>query len=462
MNQHQSQFPNNQSELNYALSDEPMLLNGMKVIFDQKASVYPVNLQLKNRKKFNNSLAKSLDNNSRFSGALDTEGWKEILKLGIEQNNYFPLNRNDRLNQLVSDPWKLNQGLEGQCGFAAVIMAMLYLAEEKAGETGKQEVLKELLEAIYFGNQFRRMFVTKRAVVKEDSIIFEAKDNTIEVLTINLETKEEKSSPIQVEKDRIEIQEDAHNNFRSVEVRFKNTIEEQTISIKVDSKGDFVRIKAIKGVVKKRLEKRLAHYIHHQSGLDFYVPRYVTDYVLYVGLMLFFKDHLQNNLDREKPKLWKRIMNFNAIFPGFKEQGDEWLEKKAVKKLKDMERGERAYPGYKKGDLGLTREGMEELCILVGIAGRNNPKISSNINKKVPRRDNSLSSLEKDIEEEIFKRQARLFTNDNNNDDLFLLNLRENIDSFPCILGLADGKRVLSDEKTIKYLDTLIENEQKK
>ncbi|MFB2817396.1 hypothetical protein [Umezakia ovalisporum] len=48
MNQRQSQFPNHQSGLNYAFSDEPILFNGMKVIFDQSASVYPVSLESKN------------------------------------------------------------------------------------------------------------------------------------------------------------------------------------------------------------------------------------------------------------------------------------------------------------------------------------------------------------------------------------------------------------------------------
>ncbi|HAC65494.1 MAG TPA: hypothetical protein DCF68_18675 [Cyanothece sp. UBA12306] len=40
-------FPNYQLGLNYALSNEPILLNGMKVIFDQSAAVYPVSLQSK-------------------------------------------------------------------------------------------------------------------------------------------------------------------------------------------------------------------------------------------------------------------------------------------------------------------------------------------------------------------------------------------------------------------------------
>ncbi|NES69314.1 MAG: hypothetical protein F6K24_30840, partial [Okeania sp. SIO2D1] len=40
-------FPNHQIGLNYALSDEPILLNGMKVIFDQSTPVYPVTLEPK-------------------------------------------------------------------------------------------------------------------------------------------------------------------------------------------------------------------------------------------------------------------------------------------------------------------------------------------------------------------------------------------------------------------------------
>jgi hypothetical protein len=40
-------FPHFASELNYALSSEPILLNGMKVIFDQPVGVYPVNLESK-------------------------------------------------------------------------------------------------------------------------------------------------------------------------------------------------------------------------------------------------------------------------------------------------------------------------------------------------------------------------------------------------------------------------------
>lgn len=46
---HKSIFPSLESGFNYALSDEPILLNGMKVIFDQPAPVYPVNLKRKDK-----------------------------------------------------------------------------------------------------------------------------------------------------------------------------------------------------------------------------------------------------------------------------------------------------------------------------------------------------------------------------------------------------------------------------
>lgn len=45
--QQQKQSSLQQSVFNYAFSSEPILLNGMKVIFDQPVSVYPVNLESK-------------------------------------------------------------------------------------------------------------------------------------------------------------------------------------------------------------------------------------------------------------------------------------------------------------------------------------------------------------------------------------------------------------------------------
>lgn len=47
MNERQTLFPASQPGFNYALTDEPILLNGMKVIFDQQVPVYPVTLERK-------------------------------------------------------------------------------------------------------------------------------------------------------------------------------------------------------------------------------------------------------------------------------------------------------------------------------------------------------------------------------------------------------------------------------
>jgi hypothetical protein len=44
----QTLFPQLESGFNYAFSATPVLLNGMKVIFDKAAPVYPVNLKKKN------------------------------------------------------------------------------------------------------------------------------------------------------------------------------------------------------------------------------------------------------------------------------------------------------------------------------------------------------------------------------------------------------------------------------
>ena len=47
MNEGQTLFPASQPGFNYALTDKPILLNGMKVIFDQQVPVYPVTLKRK-------------------------------------------------------------------------------------------------------------------------------------------------------------------------------------------------------------------------------------------------------------------------------------------------------------------------------------------------------------------------------------------------------------------------------
>ena len=42
-----TRFPDLASEFSGALADEPVLLDGMKVLFDRKVGLYPVNLEQK-------------------------------------------------------------------------------------------------------------------------------------------------------------------------------------------------------------------------------------------------------------------------------------------------------------------------------------------------------------------------------------------------------------------------------
>jgi len=357
MNQRQSEFPSHQSGLNYAFSDEPILLNGMKVIFDQSTSVYPVNLQHKNGNLFNNSLAKSLSNNTGFSGALSLDSWEDVqnLEIGDNNNNKYLLNADGRLDTLVDKPWKLDQGNEGNCGFAAVIMAMLSLAgtqEEKKG------VLKELLNAIYYGNEYKLMKVTK---------------------------------------------EDGPNKRQA----------------------------AVPGVIKSRLEKRIKYY-YFKSNYDHYIsPKYPDDYVLNVGLMLFFKDHLKNNEQPGKRDLWEEIMKFNSIFSVVSEQTKELQQTGSVKKLKDMNNSEKVHPGYKKGDLGLTTEGLLELCKLVGITTKHYRRSPQNLNSQ------QISDAEKIqilISESTVQRldtiSSSIFSGDSHSQKAW------NTMQFPCIVGI--------------------------
>jgi hypothetical protein len=48
---HQTLFPHLNSTVAIALSEEPILINGMKVIFDQTVPVYPVTLVRKDALK---------------------------------------------------------------------------------------------------------------------------------------------------------------------------------------------------------------------------------------------------------------------------------------------------------------------------------------------------------------------------------------------------------------------------
>ena len=439
MNQHQSQFPNHQSELNYALSDEPILLNGMKVLFDQQASVYPVDLQLKDRKLINTSLAKSLGNNNNFSGALNLRNWKDVLGLNItytkdKERITKQLNEGGRLELLASYPWNLNQALDGTCGFASTIMAMIFLA---GNEAKRQEVIRELLNAIYHSNEYKKMTVTKEILVKKGRI------NVLEIKPKQNIAKVESKTKTTVNFAWLKYKDE------SIEVILNNDYKKIPVkkgSIQIKSDDGLVNAKAVDGVIKDRIVKR---FIAYQADEEFsneedeietrtiFEPKFTADYILNVGLMLFFKDYFKNHVDQNMQAIWKRNMEFNTIFEGFEEQAKQW-KKNNIKKLKDIiTDGEKVIPGYKKGDLGLTQEGVLELCKIVGIFNKESIV-------------QPLSPKEQDKDESA-KRTWFISINQEKMIDNWIL-VKSNKDffkpiNFPCILGLTRGDMFLKKEE---------------
>ncbi|MEL6581077.1 MAG: hypothetical protein AAFQ14_15120, partial [Cyanobacteria bacterium J06621_12] len=314
-------FPTLASGFTTALAHEPVLLNGMKVLFDQQASVYPVSLQVKDSEYFNSSLAQGLGDNDNLSGALSLKRWADVLNLEINYThnlngriksdkaklNYknTPEDQQGRLEIIASQPWKLDQGNEGNCGFAAVMMAMFFLARRKSRQTGVQNKLKELLNAIYFKKKYGKGTVTQ--------------DNP------------------------------KHNTKHNAKQK---------------------RVTAKSGEIKQRIINRLARYknINEQEETETYSPKIIADYVLIIGLMLFFEDYILHNKNKVKVRFWEEnIMKFNDKFGVLKEQKEQRdkyekeRETRRTRRIKSMDDGETLIPGHKKGDLALTEKALEEL-----------------------------------------------------------------------------------------------------
>ena len=318
-------FPTLASGFTTALAHEPVLLNGMKVLFDQQTSVYPVSLQVKDSEYFNSSLAQGLGKNNNLSGALNLKTWADVLKLEINYThkikdktkpqkvklNYknTPQDPQGRLEIIASQPWKLDQGNEGNCGFAAVMMAMLFIARRKSRQTGVQNILKELLNAIYFKNKYGKGTVT---------------------------------------------QDKPKRNAKPK------------------------RVKAQAGEIKTRIINRLERYKNVEKEKETYSPKIIADYVLIIGLMLFFEDYMLHNTSKAKVKFWEdNIMKFNdkfAVLKEQKEQRDKYENERNVRRtrrIKSMDDGETLIPGHKKGDLALTEKALEKLCDFVKIKKTN-------------------------------------------------------------------------------------------
>ncbi|NEZ64936.1 hypothetical protein D0962_19450 [Leptolyngbyaceae cyanobacterium CCMR0082] len=94
---------------------------------------------------------------SNYSIAQNINDWQDALKLGLSVE--IKLNSYERLENLRDKPWLLNQNQEGNCGMASALMAMLYFANRQNGTQGKEQILIELLDAIYHGTDYKGMSV---------------------------------------------------------------------------------------------------------------------------------------------------------------------------------------------------------------------------------------------------------------------------------------------------------------
>ncbi|MEL6440787.1 MAG: hypothetical protein AAFQ80_16215 [Cyanobacteria bacterium J06621_8] len=460
MNQHPSQFPNHQSELNYAFSDEPILLNGMKVIFDQSASVYPVNLQLKNGKTLNTSLAKSLSDNRRFSGALNVKKFKHIKNLTIHQDQYLYLNDDYRLTIISDQPWELDQAYEGNCGFSAVIMAKLYFA---GNQKGRQKEITKIINAIYHNAKYEEMLVTEKVyllegqlMVKNGTILdrYKTQDNIIRVEFKNKLVEVIKKKGLIANKDglvsTIKIEKKLPLPIAGI-----NSIEIETtegaIDIPVDQDGSF-KVEAQKGFVKRQLEKQLSRYQYSdEESLRTYSPKRIDDYILIAGIIIFFKEHLTKDLASEDAKLWDDILKFDDIFR-------ESNERARLKKVEDMQGKERVYKGHEKGDLALTKEGLYKLGHLMNVSEEYDDAKHQKYSFAAPAQYESDSKEYKVFSSILMHKNLRI----PKNHFVFKWNekLLENI-TYPCILGVTTGSMFFDkiEEDIIKGIKEKTEKE---
>lgn len=229
-----------------------------------------------------------------YSIAKGFNTWEEVTDATISPS----LSYGNRLDEIVAEPWLLDQNQEGNCGFAAAIMAMLDITSKNlqlgqaSAETvtdGKRSKLIPLLDAIY----------TSKAIAPNQN----------------------GSNQYQYE-----------SEYRTLRATSKDS----------NSSRDG------KAIIQNRLEKRLAHH----PDLGELMP-YLADYVLIVGLMLFFKDHVKKN----NGNLWNELVQFN------KDVGHTWPQTH----LKELGITDITPSGPKKGDFALTVNGMLELCRHLGI-----------------------------------------------------------------------------------------------
>ncbi|MDV3347399.1 hypothetical protein QGP82_01715 [Leptothoe sp. LEGE 181152] len=236
-------------------------------------------------------LKQALDSNlptsvTHYSLASNFQSWKDVMakaKIAISLP-YAP-----RLEKIIKNPSILNQNDEGNCGFASALMALLDNAGReqkslKSKEQIRQNDLRELLNAIYVSKP-----IPSSAQVSSEQLVSSSKYKKLSAKSKSADS--------------------ARNNI---------------------------------SIIQNRIEKRLQH---HPALKE--VKKYLADYILIVGLMLFYKDTVK----REMSSLQQELEKFNeAMDTSFKHP-----------KIKDLGIYEMTKEGPKKGDYALTVGGMREL-----------------------------------------------------------------------------------------------------
>lgn len=226
------------------------------------------------------------DSLSRYSQAQAFNNWSAVQSAQIA----VPTEYGDRLDDLVAQPFLVNQNQEGNCGFASAIMALLNLIEHRPNQqvaktTAKQNEIRLLLDAIY----------TSRALQQQQNQPY---------ITIS--------------------------TYKQMNATSKQSNESRS--------G--------KAIVQSRIEKRLAH---HPEISEIRDEQLIADYVLIVGLMLFFKDSVKKQQDQT---LFNELEDFNNRVHGAEFRG---------RHLKTMGLVESTQTGVKKGDYGLPVNGLTHL-----------------------------------------------------------------------------------------------------
>ncbi|MFG6100243.1 hypothetical protein SPB21_33695 [Leptothoe sp. ISB3NOV94-8A] len=318
---------------------------------------------------------------STYSLAKTIDNWEDLDQITIN----IPLSIKRRLTRIAKAPWALDQNQEGNCGFAAVIMAMLHLKalDPNSGQSldaDLQAILLELIDAIYTSTELS-------AAQSQD---FKSESKYKSLIATSRYTNQERNG---------------------------------------------------KAIIQNRIEKRL---LHHPSIGE--VASFAGDYVLLVGLMLFYKDHVK----KRNTNLWQQLEKFNQILK------NEWPKLH----LKDMGILDLTKDGLKKGDFGLTLEGMLALCQYLSIDAVHytDNTVSATERQKTPLKEKVYNTMHQKFMQESSRggNGITLFNCYKNNIDKFVR--ADKADSsapvswsnlpWPCIVGVYEESDFYTKQET--------------